>query len=439
MQRSHKTCLEGARRGPLSVGQRFVAGGIPILFLACGRTELADMSWSWAGAATTTGGEHGQAGAGPMNVPGAWESDTSGDTGGAKRPGASGVGSSDAPPAPDGPSGGQGGAVQQGGLVRDDNDSGLSGESGRAETTVHQGTPDAGQGTGLTFPPKFVGNIDTYRSIRPDFLTYWNQFTPENAGKWRSVQPSSPSAFQWSSLDAMYKYCEDNHILFKEHTFVWGNQQPTWTSDLTPLDGPGTVKNWMKSFCDRYPKTSLIDVVNEPPPHTLPPYADAIGGSGNSGWDWIVNSFVWAHEACPNAVLLLNDFNNIEYEADARHTIEIVKTIQKAGAPIDAIGCQTHGALNVPSSRLKANIDRIVAETGLPVYITEYDIDLADDEQQLQQYQEHFPMFWSNENVRGITLWGYVLGRTWETNSGILRSDDTMRPAMSWLMGFLGR
>jgi endo-1,4-beta-xylanase len=53
--------------------------------------------------------------------------------------------------------------------------------------------------------------------------------------------------------------------------------------------------------------------------------------------------------------------------------------------------------------------------------------------------QSQFTMFWNDPNVAGITLWGYVVGATWETNSGLLTSSGTMRPAMSWLMGFLGR
>jgi endo-1,4-beta-xylanase len=286
---------------------------------------------------------------------------------------------------------------------------------------------------------KFVGNLDTRGAILPDFASYWDQFTPENAGKWGAVQPSSPDTYNWTRLDAMYKYCEEHDIVFKEHTFVWGNQQPAWTSGLTASTGPETVKGWMKAFCDRYPKTRLIDVVNEPPPHTSPSYLDAIGGSGRSGWDWIVNAFTWAHEACPNAILILNDFDNAEQTSVAQHIIDIVHVLQKAGAPVHAVGCQTHGASGLTSGTLKGNIDLIAQSTGLPIYITEYDIDLADDDLQRQRYQDHITMFWKNPNIKGITLWGYVLGRTWQQNTGIMQSDGTMRPAMAWLMDFLGR
>lgn len=282
---------------------------------------------------------------------------------------------------------------------------------------------------------KFVGNITTRRQVRSDFTTYWNQITPENEGKWGSVQPSE-GTFNWSALDAIYKFAHSANVVFKEHCFVWGAQQPTWVNND---NGAAAVKNWIQSFCQRYPDTPFIDVVNEPPPHTTPAYKEAIGGDGTSGWDWIVNAFTWAHEACPNAMLILNDYDNAENAGDAQHTIAIVNAIKKAGAPVDAVGCQAHGAYTVATATLQANIDRIALETGLPVYVTEYDINLADDEQQRAVMQEQFTMFWNNPNIKGITLWGYIYGQTWMTNTGLMQSDGTMRPAMSWLQSFLGR
>ena len=38
-----------------------------------------------------------------------------------------------------------------------------------------------------------------------------------------------------------------------------------------------------------------------------------------------------------------------------------------------------------------------------------------------------------------MTVRGYIDGETWETNTGLMFSSGTMRPAMTWLMGFLGR
>jgi endo-1,4-beta-xylanase len=48
-------------------------------------------------------------------------------------------------------------------------------------------------------------------------------------------------------------------------------------------------------------------------------------------------------------------------------------------------------------------------------------------------------MFWDNPNVKGVTIWGYITGETWRSNTGIMSSTGTMRPAMTWLTEFLKR
>ena len=109
------------------------------------------------------------------------------------------------------------------------------------------------------------------------------------------------------------------------------------------------------------------------------------------------------------------------------------------GAPITGVGAQAHACSGLSASTIQANIDKITAQTGLPVYISEYDLNIADDNQQKNVMQSQFTMFWNDKNVAGITLWGYVVGSTWVANSCLITSSGTMRPAMTWLMSFLGR
>ena len=78
------------------------------------------------------------------------------------------------------------------------------------------------------------------------------------------------------------------------------------------------------------------------------------------------------------------------------------------------------------------------SQTGLPVYITEYDIAQSDDQAQLGKYQEHMPFFLETEWIHGITIWGWIYGSTWVPSSGLIRN-GTPRPAMTWLMQELGR
>ncbi|HET7541540.1 MAG TPA: endo-1,4-beta-xylanase [Polyangiaceae bacterium] len=364
-----------------------------------------------AGAFTNSGGSSASAGRSTGSGGG---STTAGGSG----PSAAGAGS--------GPS--AGGSGPAGG--------GSTGSAGAGNAPAAGGKLDIG-GDGL----QFVGNITTGYMNGMDqgnrkFATYWDQVTPENAGKWGSVQSSASSAFNWTALDAIYDYAEKNHILFKQHTFVWGSQQPGGT--ITPE----AVQKWMTEFCTRYPNTKLIDVVNEPPPHTTPAYAGNIGGGTNGDWKWIANAFTWARAACPNSILLLNDYNNIEWQNDSTHFIDIVKKVQALGAPIDAIGAQSHDLDNgsVSFATVSKLLGNLNTQTGLPVFITEMDIDSTDDAKQLSLYQQYFPLFKSAGYVKGITIWGWIFGQTWSAapNSGLIRN-GTPRPAMTYLMEQLGR
>jgi endo-1,4-beta-xylanase len=292
----------------------------------------------------------------------------------------------------------------------------------------------AGSG-GAAAVPKFVGNITTGNSIDTGGMTYskyWDQISPENAGKWGSVQSSPTSAFNWSSLDSIYAYTETNKIIFKQHNFVWGSQQPSGS----PTEAQ--VENWIKTFCQRYPHTKLIDVVNEPPPHTTPNYTAALGAGETGTYGWITKAFKLARQYCGSAILILNDYNNIEYADQETHFIDIVTQIKAGGAPIDAVGAQAHGASSLSAATLQANIDKLASGTGLPVYITEYDVNQASDATQLSIFQAQIPIFRNTASVHGVTIWGWIAGRTWETNSGLVNG-TTPRPAMSWLMQQLGR
>jgi endo-1,4-beta-xylanase len=122
--------------------------------------------------------------------------------------------------------------------------------------------------------------------VRSDFKMYWDQITPENEGKWGSVEPSQ-GTYNWTALDAIYKYAQSNNVIFKQHNFIWGNQQPNWIGGLSASQQQSAVQGWIQAFCSRYPNTKLIDVVNEPRP-ARPVVYNGIGGAGSSGYDWIV-------------------------------------------------------------------------------------------------------------------------------------------------------
>lgn len=286
---------------------------------------------------------------------------------------------------------------------------------------------------------KFVGNITQSGNIPYKFEDYWNQITCENEGKWGSVE-SPRDVMNWSGIERAYKFAKEHGMPYKQHTFVWGSkdQNPQWMNGLSQDEQREEVEEWIKSYCENFPETDMIDVVNEPL-HVKPPWYKAIGGEGDTGYDWVIWAFQTARDACPYSTLILNDYNMLRYETDkfiSGKFLEVVKILKKENL-IDAVGAQAHGLEGMQVDELQRNLEKL-ARLGVPIYISEYDINIADDNQQKQVMQQQFPFFYENPQVAGITFWGYLYGQTWEQKpyAGLIRNDQP-RPAMTWLQTYL--
>lgn len=287
---------------------------------------------------------------------------------------------------------------------------------------------------------KFLGNVYSSAQL-PGFTSYWNQVTPENGGKWGSVERTK-DVMNWNELDAAYKLAKDNGFPFKLHVLIWGSQQPSWIENMTATEQYNQIEEWFLKLAERYPSMDQIEVVNEPlhqPPTGAGKgnYSEALGGSGQSGWDWVITAFRMARQIFPNAQLLINDYGIINDGNAVNRYITIINLLKKEEL-IDAIGFQGH-AFNTgaSSATLKANLDKL-ATIGLPVFVTELDIDGPTDQVQLDDYKRIFPIFWEHSAVQGITLWGYRPGLWRNTQKAyLINPDGSERPSLKWLREYV--
>jgi endo-1,4-beta-xylanase len=279
---------------------------------------------------------------------------------------------------------------------------------------------------------------------QPNFAAYFNQVTPENGGKWGSVE-AVRDVMNWTDLDAAYNFAKQNGLPIKMHTLIWGNQQPAWIETLPAAEQLQEIEEWFAAVAERYPDLDQVDVVNEPlhdPPTQAGNgggnYAEALGGAGATGWDWVLTSFRMARRYFPSSELLINDYSIINNPADVERYKQIIELLQ-AEDLIDGVGEQGHAfSTRGDAAVMAASLDSL-AELGLPIYITELDIDGPTDEVQLAEYQRLFPLFWEHPAVAGITLWGYLPGH-WRTAQGafLALAGGTERPALQWLRQYLG-
>jgi GH35 family endo-1,4-beta-xylanase len=357
-------------------------------------------------------------------------------------------------------------------------------------------TPPADQTPIATGKSKFLGNVWSAAQV-PNSNKYFNQVTPENAGKWGSVE-TADQVFNWTDLDASRKFASDNNFPFRFHVLFWGAQQPTWLKPLSNADKIRNIREWLAAISGRYKdesgpfkKPEYIEVFNEvlnDPPNNLnnatPQYSfrannttDAGSGDyvdalrslnaelGTAPWeyDYVVNAFKLARQyfGCTTK-LMINEYG-VENDSNTMGIYAQIVNALKAEKLIDAVGLQTHSfstqiygsytpaSIANRNAILEARLNQI-ASTGLPIMVTEMDIDgdvtinstgnrvttgtqAEKDAFQRSEFENIFPIYWNHPSVIGVTMWGYRTGH-WRSNQAAYLMDvctGSPRPSMDYL------
>ena len=280
-----------------------------------------------------------------------------------------------------------------------------------------------------------IGNrfLGTAPGSNADFVhanTYFNQITPEDASKWGSVE-ATRDVMNWTALDEAYYFAKDNNMPFKLHTLIWGQQSPGWMGSLSAAEQLAEIEEWMSLLAQRYPDVEMIDVVNEPL-HAPPVFTEALGGAGETGWDWVVKSYELARQYFPDAQLLLNDYQVLIREDFSHDYLEVITPLLERDL-IDGIGVQAHFLERADNAVVAASLANLAA-TGLPIYVAEFDVNIADDAHHANRVRDLFTVFWNNPSVVGVTHWGHLQGDVWRQHAYLIRQDGTLRPGFEWML-----
>lgn len=208
-----------------------------------------------------------------------------------------------------------------------------------------------------------------FAMVAVDGEIHWDKFRP------------SPTEFDFSKMDSLVAFAEDNGKTVQAHHLVWTEDDslPKWLKegDYDKQQLLDFMKNHIQTVVSRYKgKVGQWTVVNEPFTRAKHIYGlddwwgDHLGGNG-----YIDQAFRWAKEADPKATLILNDFYNETETAVSDEQYDYMKAAKARGVPIDAIGMQMHVDASRPPAKedVIRNIRRF-GELGYPTYITEFDI-----------------------------------------------------------------
>lgn len=284
-----------------------------------------------------------------------------------------------------------------------------------------------------------VGFIVGQGANTPDGQTYQKKFVDlfnvgvdEYAMKWAGWEKPETRK---NALDAL-QWMTDRGIDVRAHTMVW----PGWTrmpADIKPLVESGDKAKLAKRIDDHIRdigktlagRVTEWDVVNEPYiNHVL---MDALGYEQMAHW------FKVAREADPTAVLYLNETSTPTAPPGDHHydvLYDQAKMIQDAGAPLGGVGMQAHFGSNLTAIiDLQIIYDRF-ATLGVPLQITEFDIDVTDEQLQADYLRDFMTITFAHPNSSGFMMWGFWQKMHWRPDAALFRADWSIKPVgTAWI------
>lgn len=211
--------------------------------------------------------------------------------------------------------------------------------------------------------------------------TQYSFLTSDGELHWDKFRPSLDH-YDYKAMNKLVTFAELNNMAVQAHHLVWNEDDslPKW------LKSGGYNSDQLKNILHKHiantvgyykGKVAAWTVVNEPFTRERHIFGldDWWGDNLGGGTDYIDDAFRWAHQADPEAVLILNDFYNETQNEVSDAQYAYLKSAKQRGVPVGAVGIQMHIDISRPPSKtaMIANMRRF-GELGYPVYITEFDI-----------------------------------------------------------------
>lgn len=166
---------------------------------------------------------------------------------------------------------------------------------------------------------------------------------------------------------------------------------------------------------------------------------------------YVTDALTWAHQANPDARLLINDYRVIIKSPFQRRFKQLIDALQAEKVPLHAVGIQAHepfkGKYWYSPQELWDAYNLFGAETGLPIYITEY-FQVSDpsqairgvhrsgkwsEERQADAIEEFYRVSFGHPSIEAIIYFGLFDADVVQPHCGLLDEDYNPKPAWNRL------
>ena len=273
------------------------------------------------------------------------------------------------------------------------------------------------------------------RLYRQKAVALFNAATTENELKWGPWIGEWGATFGPAQTLVGLRWLANRGVQLRGHVFVWPGWTPPSADNLptaiTSLRGTARQNEIPQMVLDHIADEATAtreflnewDVQNEP--NTNHDLMDLFGPSVQVDW------FNAARAAMPTAPLYLNDFNiedQVRFAAQVQVFENTARYLLQHGAPLTGLGVQGHiNGIYPGIPDYLATLDRYGA-LGLPIRITEFDVNTTDDSLQADYTRDFLTASFSHPSIAGVQFWGYWQGAHWRPNSALYRTDWSEKP-----------
>lgn len=236
----------------------------------------------------------------------------------------------------------------------------------------------------------------------------FNSLSPENEGKWSFFNPAE-GQYNWTSLDRLVHFAEDNNMVVKGHGLISSCCNPDYVLNITdPTALRAAMTAHFEAFMHRYdPKrVDRWDVVTEA--------LETEGGGLQAnifynvlGSGYIADAFRIARAAGPDAKLFINENLVESIPAKRQELYDLVSGLVADGVPIDGVALEMHITEVAPIPGVITDMVNSYKALGLEVTISEMDVHTLNNTIETDIYGAVVNEA-LNAGITDISFWGFT-------------------------------
>jgi len=266
------------------------------------------------------------------------------------------------------------------------------------------------------------------QNYRDEFLNLFNAATTPfymGDGNWGWYASESAK----NDYREKAEWLESHNLHAKGHVLIW----PAWRW-MPPFfeekaDNPQELRQALIKHLEtvvpvgRDRGVVQWDVVNEP--YNNHDVMDILGGEVIADW------FNKVHEIHPEARLILNETGVITGGGNPKvqdNLARIVGLLQSKDAALHGLGFQGHFSSGLTSPEKLLEIFDRFAEYGLPLQITEFDINIDDENAQADYTRDFLTTVFSHPAFDKFIMWGFYEPVQWRPRGAMIREDWSYKP-----------